>query len=130
MAATLALALAAPVRAELRISDLEVFLNDHEVTVHVVLLGALAEAIHEGIQSGIPVHVRFTIQLWQYNPYWRDQLLVTLHRPSNVDEPRQLRRARGVGDEQYARVAVAVAKQARAQTWFGAEPKRRVAICQ
>src|SRR3989440_339356 len=77
VAATLALALAAPVRAELRISDLEVFLNDHEVTVHVVLLGALAEAIHEGIQSGIPVHVRFTIQLWQYNPYWRDQLLVT-----------------------------------------------------
>src|SRR5947207_720525 len=77
VAATLALALAAPVRAELRISDLEVFLNDHEVTVHVVLLGVLAEAIDEGIQSGIPVHVRFTIQLWQYNPYWRDQLLVT-----------------------------------------------------
>jgi hypothetical protein len=77
VAATLALALATPARAELRISDLEVFLNDHEVTVHVVLLGALAEAIHEGIQSGIPAHVRFTVQLWQYNPYWRDQLLVT-----------------------------------------------------
>jgi hypothetical protein len=77
VAATLALALATPARAELRISDLEVFLNDHEVTVHVVLLGALAEAIHEGIQSGIPAHLRFTVQLWQYNPYWRDQLLVT-----------------------------------------------------
>ena|SRR6267143_3360421 len=75
--AALTLAVAAPVRAELRISDLEVFLNDLEVTVHVVLLGALSEGFHEGIQSGIPAHVRFTVELWQYNRYWRDQLLVT-----------------------------------------------------
>lgn len=33
-----ALALAAPAHADLRISELEVFLNDHEVTVQVVLL--------------------------------------------------------------------------------------------
>lgn len=38
-AAAMVLAFAAPARAELRISDLDVFLNDHEVTVHVVLLG-------------------------------------------------------------------------------------------
>jgi hypothetical protein len=77
VAAALALALAAPARAELRISDLDVFLNDHEVTVHVVLLGALPAAFHEGVQSGIPAHVRFTVELWQYHRYWRDQLLMT-----------------------------------------------------
>src|SRR5213592_4326180 len=74
-AAALALAIAAPARAELRISDLAVFLNDHEVTVHVVLLGAVPDAFQEGIQSGIPAHVRFTVELWQYNRHWRDQRL-------------------------------------------------------
>src|SRR5207244_1904871 len=44
VAAALALAVAAPARAELRISDLDVFLNDHEVNVHVVLLGDLVDA--------------------------------------------------------------------------------------
>ncbi len=63
--------------AELRISDLDVFLNDYEVTVHVVLLGALPEGLHEGVQSGIPAHVRFTVELWQYRPYWPDHLLMT-----------------------------------------------------
>ena len=76
LAAALALVVAAPERAELRISDLAVFLNDHEVTVHVVLLGAVPEAFQEGIQSGIPAHVRVTVELWQYNRYWRDQLLM------------------------------------------------------
>ena len=76
LVAALALAVAAPARAELRISDLAVFLNDHEVTVHVVLLGAVPEAFQEGIQSGIPAHVRVTVELWQYNRYWRDQLLM------------------------------------------------------
>lgn len=77
VAAALALALAAPAHADLRISELEVFLNDHEVTVQVVLLGALPDGVREGIQSGIPAHVRFTVELWQYNRYWRDQLLTT-----------------------------------------------------
>ena len=74
-AAALALAIAAPARAELRISDLVVFLNDHEVTVQVVLFAAVPDAFQEGIQSGIPAHVRFTVELWQYNRYWRDRLL-------------------------------------------------------
>ena len=56
----------APASAELRISDLDVFLNDHEVTVNVALLGVIPEALNEGIQSGIPAHVRFVIELWQY----------------------------------------------------------------
>jgi len=35
------LALAAPARADLRIGNLDVFLNDFDVTVHVVLFGAV-----------------------------------------------------------------------------------------
>ena len=76
-AAALALLLvgAAPARADLRISDLDIYLNDHEVTVRVVLLDAIPPGFHEGLQSGIPAHVRFTIELWQYNRLWRDRLV-------------------------------------------------------
>jgi Domain of unknown function (DUF4390) len=76
-AAALALLLvgAAPAHADLRISDLEIYLNDHEVTVRVVLLDAIPPSFHEGLQSGIPTHVRFTIELWQYNRLWRDRLV-------------------------------------------------------
>lgn len=66
---------AAPARAELRLSDLALYLNDHEVTVHVVAVGAVPAGFHESIQSGIPSHVRFTIELWQLNRGWRDRLL-------------------------------------------------------
>jgi Domain of unknown function (DUF4390) len=71
----LLLAGAAPARADLRISDLDIYLNDHEVTVRVVLLDAIPPGLHEGLHSGIPTHVRFTIQLWQYNRLWRDSLV-------------------------------------------------------
>jgi hypothetical protein len=77
VAAALALAVAAPARAELRISDLDVYLNDHEVTVHVVLLGALPEGLNEGIQSGIPAHIRLVIELWQYQRMRPDRILIT-----------------------------------------------------
>jgi uncharacterized protein DUF4390 len=73
---------AAPVRADLRISDLDIYLNDHEVTVRVVLLDAIPPGFHEGFQSGIPTHVKFKIELWQYNRLWRDRLVrrVTIER--------------------------------------------------
>jgi len=77
VAAALALAVAAPARAELRISDLDVYLNDHEVTVHVVLLGALPDGLNEGIQSGIPAHIRLVIELWQYQRMRPDRILIT-----------------------------------------------------
>lgn len=64
-----------PAPGELRISDLDVFLNDHEVTVHVVALGTLPAALHEGLQSGVVAHVRFTVELWQYIRFWRDRLV-------------------------------------------------------
>jgi uncharacterized protein DUF4390 len=62
-------------RAELRITDLDVFLNDYEVTVHVVVLGALPPGLQEGLSSGVPAHVRFTVELWRYNRFWRDRLV-------------------------------------------------------
>jgi Domain of unknown function (DUF4390) len=71
------LAVVPPASADLRISDLEVFLNDHELTVNVALLGAIPTAFQEGIQSGIPAHVRYTVELWQYQRYWRDVLLLS-----------------------------------------------------
>jgi hypothetical protein len=71
------IAVAALAQAELRLSDLAVYLNDHEVTVHVVALGAVPPGFYESIQSGIPAHVRFTIELWQYYRGWRDRLLTT-----------------------------------------------------
>jgi hypothetical protein len=77
VATALVLLAVAPARAELRISDLDVFLNDHEVTVHVVLLGALPEGFQEGVQSGIPTHVRLVVELWQYLRFLPDRLLVT-----------------------------------------------------
>lgn len=76
------LAEATPARADLRVSELDIYLNDHDVTVHVVLLGTIPSGFHEGLQSGIPAHVRYTIELWQYNRLWRDALIrsVTIER--------------------------------------------------
>lgn len=75
--AVLLLAPGAPAQAQLRISDLDVFLNDYEVTVRAVALEALAASMPEAIQSGIPAQVRFTIELWQLHRLWRDQLLTS-----------------------------------------------------
>ena len=59
-----------PARAELRISsNLAVFLNDFDVTVHAVLLGAISESLHESLHSGIATHVRLTVELWQYGRF-------------------------------------------------------------
>jgi len=60
---------------ELRISNLSVFLNDFDVTVQGVLLGAVPSSLTESLQSGVPVHVRFVVELWQQR--FRDKLLQT-----------------------------------------------------
>lgn len=75
--ALLVLAGATSASADLRISDLDIYLNDYEVSVHIVLLGAIPPGFHEGVRSGIPAHVRYTVELWQYNRLWRDTLLLT-----------------------------------------------------
>jgi hypothetical protein len=67
----------APGRAELRISDLDVFLTGRDLTVHVALLDALPPGIDEAVRSGIPAHVRLTVEVWQYNRLWRDRLVST-----------------------------------------------------
>ena len=77
LATVLLLLSGAPAGAELRITDLDVYLNDHEVTVHVVAPGALSAWVQEGLESGLPAHIRFSVELWQYNRLWRDRLLIT-----------------------------------------------------
>ena len=65
---------AAAAESELRISNLSVFLNDFDVTVQGVLLGAVPSALGESLHSGVPVHVRFVVELWQQQRF-RDRLL-------------------------------------------------------
>jgi hypothetical protein len=67
LAGMLALADGLPAQAELRISDLDVYLNDHEVTVHVVLLGVINPEYLEALHSGIPAQLRVSIELFRYN---------------------------------------------------------------
>ena len=100
VAAVLALWLLAettPARADLRVNDLDIYLNDHDVTVHVVLLGTIPPGFHEGLQSGIPAHVRYTVELWQYNRLWRDALIksVTIERPTTERPGSTISRASG-----------------------------------
>jgi hypothetical protein len=52
-------------QSNLRITGLSVFLNDFDVTVQGVLLGAVPADLHESLHSGVPVHVRFVVELWQ-----------------------------------------------------------------
>lgn len=62
-------------RAEIKISNLSVFLNDLDVTVQVVLLGAIPPSLTESLHSGVPAHVRFTVELWQYSRLWIERRL-------------------------------------------------------
>jgi len=73
----LLLAAATPVASELRVGDLDIFLNDHDVTVRIVLLGAVPPAFHEGIHSGIAAHTRVTVELWRYTRFFPDRLVTT-----------------------------------------------------
>ena len=73
VAALCALGPARPATAELRISNLSVFLNDFDVTVNVVLLGALPETMRESLHSGIATHVRLYVELWQQNRFLADR---------------------------------------------------------
>jgi hypothetical protein len=52
-------------QSDFRITGLSVFLNDFDVTVQGVLLSAVPTGMHESLHSGVPVHVRFVVELWQ-----------------------------------------------------------------
>ena len=65
--------------AEVRISNLSVFLNDYDVTpewvLHHLLQDAVPDALHESIHTGIPAHVRYYVELWQYTKMGVDRRL-------------------------------------------------------
>jgi Domain of unknown function (DUF4390) len=63
------------VAADVRISNLSVFLNDYDVTVTVVLFGAVPDQLYESIHTGIAEHVRFYVELWQYTRLGVDRRL-------------------------------------------------------
>lgn len=77
LAVALCLVLASPVGAEIRITHLSVFLNDLDVTVEAVALGAILPSLHESLHSGVPTHLRFTVELWQYSRLWVERRLQT-----------------------------------------------------
>jgi len=58
--------------AELRISDLNVFLNDLDLTAQLVLVEAIPPSFHESLHSGIPVQARIFVEVWQYSRFWMD----------------------------------------------------------
>src|SRR4029434_2720079 len=66
---------AAPAEAEIRIGNLSVFFNDFDVTVQVVLLGAIPASLHDSLHSGVPTHVRYHVELWQYSRFWVERLI-------------------------------------------------------
>ena len=61
--------------AEVRISNLAVFLNDYDVTVTVVLFDAVPSALHESLHTGIATHVRYYVELWQHTRMGVDRRL-------------------------------------------------------
>jgi len=63
------------VAAQVRVSNLSVFLNDYDVTVTVVLFGAVPSSLHESIHTGIPAHVRYYVELWQHTSFGMDRRL-------------------------------------------------------
>jgi uncharacterized protein DUF4390 len=75
MSVLLVAATTGPGSAELTISNLSVYLNDSDVTVGVALLGAIPSGFTESIKSGVPINVRFIVELWQYRRMWTDRLL-------------------------------------------------------
>ncbi len=77
LVAGLVVAPATPAGAEIRISNLSVFLNDLDVTVQVVLLSAIPSSLHESLHSGIAAHVRFNVELWQYSRFWVERRIQT-----------------------------------------------------
>ena len=66
---------ATPAPAQIRINDVSVFLNDFDVTVQVILLGGVPVSLHESLHSGVPTHLRFTVELWQYSRLWVERRL-------------------------------------------------------
>ncbi len=61
--------------AEIRLTNLGVSLNDTDVTVQAVLLGAIPSHLREILENGIPLTVRFTAELLQFRRFWVNRLV-------------------------------------------------------
>ena len=57
--------------AELRIGDFNVFLNDFDLTVQLVLVEAIPQSFLESLHSGIPMQARLFVELWK-SRFWTD----------------------------------------------------------
>ena len=62
--------------AEIRLSNLGVSLNDADVTVQAVLLGAIPSSLREGLEGGIPINIRFAVELVQFRRLWLNRTVV------------------------------------------------------
>lgn len=62
---------------EMKLSNLMVALNDAEVTVQAVLVGAIPPALREGLEGGIPITVRFQVELLQFRRLWVNRLITS-----------------------------------------------------
>ena len=62
---------------EMKLSNLTVSLNDADVTVQAVLLGAIPPNLKEGLEGGIPITVRFGVELLQFRRLWVNRLIVS-----------------------------------------------------
>lgn len=60
----------------LRLSNLTVTSADNTLLVGVVMLGSLPDGIVEGLSTGIPVTIRYQVELWQHNAWWVDRRIV------------------------------------------------------
>lgn len=88
--------------AEIRISDFNVYLNDFDLTVQLVLLEAIPLSFHESLQSGIPVQARIVLELWQYHRFWMDSRIEvrTVERQLAYNVPaKEYKVASAVGDQ-------------------------------
>ena len=70
-------ALPASEATEMKLSNLMVLLNDADVTVQAVLVGAIPPALREGLEGGIPITVRFQVELLQFRRLWVNRLIAS-----------------------------------------------------
>ena len=62
---------------EMKLSNLIVSLNDADVTVQAVLVGAIPPNLKEGLEGGIPITVRFAVELLQFRRLWMNRLVTS-----------------------------------------------------
>ena len=63
--------------AEMKLSNLTVLLNDADVTVQAVLVGAIPPNLKEGLEGGIPITVKFQVELLQFRRLWVNRFIAS-----------------------------------------------------